>query len=60
MAAPDSTSILQRWTLLQEAAQCKGVLEGKILKYDLKKTQNSIEKTQTCFRNALVVNTKEG
>lgn len=29
MAAPLSTSCLQRWTLLQEAAQCSGVLEGK-------------------------------
>lgn len=28
MAAPLSTSCLQRWTLLQEAAQCSGVLEG--------------------------------
>ncbi|KAG7281688.1 hypothetical protein CRUP_008063 [Coryphaenoides rupestris] len=27
MAAPDSTSILQSCTLLQEAAQCRGVLE---------------------------------
>ena len=27
MAAPDSTSILQRCTLLQEAAQCSGVLD---------------------------------
>lgn len=26
IAAPDSTSSLQRWTLLQEAAQCRGVL----------------------------------
>lgn len=26
MAAPDSTSNLQRWTLLHEAAQCRGVL----------------------------------
>lgn len=29
MAAPLSTSCLQRWTLLQEAAQCSGVLEGQ-------------------------------
>lgn len=28
MAAPLSTSCLQRWTLLQEAAQCSGVLQG--------------------------------
>lgn len=28
MAAPLSTSCLQRWTLLQEAAQCRGVLGG--------------------------------
>ena len=28
MAAPDSTSSLQRWTLLQEAAQWSGVLMG--------------------------------
>lgn len=27
IAAPLSTSCLQRWTLLQEAAQCSGVLE---------------------------------
>lgn len=29
MAAPLSTSCLQRWTLLQEAAQCSGVLEWR-------------------------------
>ena len=29
MAAPLSTSCLQRWTLLQEAAQCSGVLERR-------------------------------
>lgn len=29
IAAPLSTSCLQRWTLLQEAAQCSGVLGGK-------------------------------
>lgn len=28
IAAPLSTSCLQRWTLLQEAAQCSGVLEA--------------------------------
>lgn len=34
MAAPDSTSILQRWTLLHEAAQCRGVLGGTKEKHD--------------------------
>lgn len=29
MAAPLSTSCLQRWTLLQEAAQCSGVLQRR-------------------------------
>jgi hypothetical protein len=32
MAAPLSTSCLQRCTLLQEAAQCSGVLEPEWLK----------------------------